>query len=93
VKANQWPVVYSSDYNIGFLGLERLHPFDSGKWGKVFQYLKGISRTCSILLAKTPLVVDLHLVDYHTMYSMICNKKENDTTYMHVRGHFFLLCQ
>jgi len=46
VKANQWPIVYSADYNIGFLGLERLHPFDSGKWGKVFQYLKGISRTC-----------------------------------------------
>ena len=41
VKANQWPLVYSQDYNIGFLGLERLHPFDSGKWGKVFQYLKG----------------------------------------------------
>ncbi|XP_078369985.1 histone deacetylase 11-like [Oculina patagonica] len=40
VKANQWPIVYSADYNIGFLGLERLHPFDSGKWGKVFQYLK-----------------------------------------------------
>ena len=42
-NANQWPIVYSDDYNIGFLGLERLHPFDSGKWGKVFHYLKGIS--------------------------------------------------
>ena len=42
VKANQWPIVYSEDYNIGFLGLEKLHPFDSGKWGKVFQYLKGV---------------------------------------------------
>lgn len=39
-KINQWPIVYSDDYNIGFMGLERLHPFDSGKWGKVFQYLK-----------------------------------------------------
>lgn len=39
-NANQWPIVYSDDYNIGFLGLERLHPFDSGKWGKVFQHLK-----------------------------------------------------
>ena len=43
VKATQWPIVYSHDYNIGFLGLERLHPFDSGKWGKVFQFLKGTS--------------------------------------------------
>lgn len=39
-KINQWPIVYTDDYNIGFMGLERLHPFDSGKWGKVFQYLK-----------------------------------------------------
>ena len=43
-KTNQWPIVYSDDYNIGFMGLERLHPFDSGKWGKVFQYLKGRKR-------------------------------------------------
>ena len=54
VKANQWPIVYSVDYNIGFLGLERLHPFDSGKWGKVFQFLKGISRKHSILLGSGP---------------------------------------
>ena len=67
MKANQWPIVYSADYNIGFLGLERLHPFDSGKWGKVFQYLKGISRMCSILLAKTPWVVDLHNIELITI--------------------------
>ncbi|XP_071810097.1 histone deacetylase 11-like isoform X1 [Asterias amurensis] len=40
VKETQWPIVYSPDYNIGFLGLEKLHPFDSGKWGKVFNHLK-----------------------------------------------------
>ncbi|XP_001636500.2 histone deacetylase 11 [Nematostella vectensis] len=40
IKATQWPIVYSSGYNIGFMGLERLHPFDSGKWGRVFNMLK-----------------------------------------------------
>ncbi|XP_038054443.1 histone deacetylase 11-like isoform X2 [Patiria miniata] len=40
VKETQWPIIYSPDYNIGFLGLEKLHPFDSGKWGKVFNFLK-----------------------------------------------------
>ncbi|XP_022104034.1 histone deacetylase 11-like isoform X2 [Acanthaster planci] len=40
VEDKQWPIVYSPDYNIGFLGLEKLHPFDSGKWGKVFNFLK-----------------------------------------------------
>lgn len=38
---DQLPIVYSSAYNIGFLGMERIHPFDSGKWGKVYQHLVG----------------------------------------------------
>ncbi|XP_060084846.1 histone deacetylase 11-like [Ylistrum balloti] len=40
VKPSQWPIIYSPEYNIGFLGLEKLHPFDAGKWGKVYQFLK-----------------------------------------------------
>lgn len=34
------PIVYSSAYNISFYGLEKVHPFDAGKWGKVFDGLK-----------------------------------------------------
>ncbi|XP_072174290.1 histone deacetylase 11-like [Diadema setosum] len=41
VEPHQWPIVYSPDYNISFLGFEKLHPFDSGKWGKVYNTLKG----------------------------------------------------
>lgn len=33
-------VVYSRHYNIGFYGLERLHPFDSRKYGRVWRLLK-----------------------------------------------------
>jgi len=33
------PVVYSSSYNISFLGIEKLHPFDAGKWGRVQKFL------------------------------------------------------
>lgn len=43
LSREQWPIVYSPEYNIGFLGMERLHPFDSGKWAKVFQFLVGES--------------------------------------------------
>uniref|UniRef100_A0A3B4U4N5 Histone deacetylase 11 n=2 Tax=Seriola TaxID=8160 RepID=A0A3B4U4N5_SERDU len=32
--------VYHPDYNITFMGLEKLHPFDAGKWGKVICFLK-----------------------------------------------------
>lgn len=33
------PLVYSHSYNIGFGGIQRLHPFDTKKWLKVFQSL------------------------------------------------------
>ncbi|XP_068171514.1 histone deacetylase 11 [Antennarius striatus] len=34
------PIVYHQDYNITFMGLEKLHPFDAGKWGKVIHFLR-----------------------------------------------------
>ena len=33
------PIVYHPDYNISFGGLEKLHPFDSAKYGRVYNYL------------------------------------------------------
>eukprot|EP00062_Callorhinchus_milii_P017638 gi/632970243/ref/XP_007901540.1/ PREDICTED: histone deacetylase 11 isoform X1 [Callorhinchus milii] len=40
IPQSSWPIVYSPGYNISFLGLEKLHPFDSGKWGKIIKFLK-----------------------------------------------------
>ncbi|XP_078270078.1 histone deacetylase 11 isoform X2 [Rhinoraja longicauda] len=40
LPSTPWPIVYSPDYNITFLGLEKLHPFDAGKWGKIVNFLK-----------------------------------------------------
>lgn len=37
---DQLPIVYSDAYNISFYGLEKVHPFDAGKWGKVFAALR-----------------------------------------------------
>jgi len=33
-------IVYSRRYDIGLLGLERLHPFDSRKYGRAYQLLR-----------------------------------------------------
>ncbi len=33
------PIVYSPGYNMTLLGLEKMHPFDSAKYCKVFDYL------------------------------------------------------
>lgn len=34
-------IVYSRQYNIGFFGIERLHPFDSRKYGRAWKVLRG----------------------------------------------------
>lgn len=40
VPASKWPIVFHpKDYNITFCGIEKLHPFDAGKWGHIHEYL------------------------------------------------------
>ena len=46
MKSTEWPIVYSPEYNIRFLGLEKLHPFDSGKWGRTVKFLNGNIINC-----------------------------------------------
>jgi len=37
---DQLPIVYSDEYNIRFGGMQKLHPFDSEKWGRIATYLE-----------------------------------------------------
>ncbi|XP_044471395.1 histone deacetylase 2-like [Mangifera indica] len=39
VPPSKVPIIYSPAYNISFLGLEKLHPFDSSKWGSICRFL------------------------------------------------------
>ncbi|OVA08454.1 Histone deacetylase superfamily [Macleaya cordata] len=39
VPLTKVPVIYSSSYDIAFFGIEKLHPFDSSKWGRICQFL------------------------------------------------------
>ncbi|XP_064944457.1 histone deacetylase 2 isoform X1 [Musa acuminata AAA Group] len=39
VLPSKVPVIYSSSYDIAFFGIEKLHPFDSSKWGRICQFL------------------------------------------------------
>ncbi|XP_068653233.1 histone deacetylase 2 [Aristolochia californica] len=39
VPLSKVPFIYSSSYNIAFMGIEKLHPFDSAKWGRICQFL------------------------------------------------------
>lgn len=49
------PVVYSSHYDISFFGLERMHPFDSRKYGRAWRELQ---RTCGKELRAAHIRVD-----------------------------------
>uniref|UniRef100_A0A0R3S0T2 Histone deacetylase 11 n=1 Tax=Elaeophora elaphi TaxID=1147741 RepID=A0A0R3S0T2_9BILA len=39
IEGDQLPIVYHPIYNISFCGIERCHPFDSRKWGRVYEAL------------------------------------------------------
>ncbi|XP_040215309.1 histone deacetylase 11 isoform X2 [Rana temporaria] len=75
-----WPIVYSSDYNITFIGLEKLHPFDSGKWGKVINFLREekLITNDTIVTAREATEEDLLVV--HTRRYLNKLKKSFETT-------------
>ncbi|XP_016498572.2 histone deacetylase 2 isoform X2 [Nicotiana tabacum] len=39
VPPSKVPLIYSSSYDISFLGIEKLHPFDASKWGRICRFL------------------------------------------------------
>ncbi|KAF6175347.1 hypothetical protein GIB67_021852 [Kingdonia uniflora] len=39
ISPSKVPLIYSSSYNIAFFGIEKLHPFDASKWGRVCRFL------------------------------------------------------
>lgn len=39
VPLTKVPIIYSPVYNIAFFGIEKLHPFDSAKWGRICKFL------------------------------------------------------
>lgn len=39
VPPSKVPLIYSDSYDISFLGIEKLHPFDSSKWGRICKFL------------------------------------------------------
>ena len=39
IKPTQLPIIYSTYYDISFFGFEKLHPFDTQKWGHIFKFL------------------------------------------------------
>ncbi|XP_045407489.1 histone deacetylase 11 isoform X1 [Lemur catta] len=66
VPDTRWPIVYSPRYNITFMGLEKLHPFDAGKWGKVINFLKEEKLLSDSMLVEAREASDEDLLVVHT---------------------------
>lgn len=64
ILPTQWPIVYHPKYNITLWGFERLHPFDSAKWGRVFNMLRetGMLRDDTVVHPREALRQDLMVV-------------------------------
>eukprot|EP00897_Mesotaenium_endlicherianum_P010621 jgi/Mesen1/9588/ME000657S08868 len=39
IPKEKLPIIFSPAYNIGFFGIEKLHPFDASKWSRVHKYM------------------------------------------------------
>ncbi|XP_020836906.1 histone deacetylase 11 [Phascolarctos cinereus] len=66
VSKTCWPIIYSPKYNITFLGLEKLHPFDAGKWGKVINFLKEENFLADVMMVEAREATDEDLRVVHT---------------------------
>ncbi|XP_076972520.1 histone deacetylase 11 isoform X2 [Tamandua tetradactyla] len=66
VPETRWPIVYSPRYNITFMGLEKLHPFDAGKWGKVINFLKEEKLLADSMLVEAREASEEDLLVVHT---------------------------
>ncbi|XP_017775794.1 PREDICTED: histone deacetylase 11 isoform X2 [Nicrophorus vespilloides] len=64
IDEEQWPIIYRPEYNVHFWGLEKLHPFDAGKWGHVYEFLKeaGLFKTFPVVKPNEAKYKDLLLV-------------------------------
>uniref|UniRef100_A0A8D2Q548 Histone deacetylase 11 n=1 Tax=Varanus komodoensis TaxID=61221 RepID=A0A8D2Q548_VARKO len=60
--------VYSPDYNITFMGLEKLHPFDAGKWGKVINFLKEAKLIADDVIVQAREATEEDLLVVHTRH-------------------------
>jgi histone deacetylase 11 len=63
-------IVYSRKYNIGFFGLERLHPFDSRKYGRAYRVLRKHfgARLKSLTVSAPYPITREELLDVHAEY-------------------------
>ncbi|VIO98146.1 histone deacetylase 11, putative [Brugia malayi] len=74
IERGQLPIVYHPVYNISFCGIERCHPFDSRKWGRVYETLlqSGMFEENQTIRPLEASMDDLRVVHSSTYLSSLC---------------------
>ena len=62
------PIIYSSKYNITAWGIEKIHPFDSSKYGRIHGFLTSESTFTASQIIKPPCASRSDLLSVHTVY-------------------------
>ena len=63
----QLPILYRKEYNMRFMGVQKLHPFDSEKYGRIEKYLVAHANLKKESFVPPERVIsDEELLDVHT---------------------------
>lgn len=63
----QVPIIFHKNYDITCIGLEKLHPFDTAKYGKIYNFLKSKFKLKDPQFYKPKLVTDVELLTVHSL--------------------------
>ena len=68
-ERTHFPIIYTEDYNIGLMGMQKLHPFDSEKYRKVYKHLVKEAKVPKsnfyrVKPVKEDLLLEVHTAEY-----------------------------
>lgn len=76
-KYEKIPIIYSKNYNIKLLGIQKLHPFDTEKPEKIYNYLKKQFKFSKEQFYEAEKISDKKLLEVHTQkYLSSLNKSK-----------------
>ncbi|CAD5119796.1 DgyrCDS8383 [Dimorphilus gyrociliatus] len=78
VGPHQWPIVFSPEYNISFFGMEKVHPFDAGKWGRIFDFLKEASMLSNDDIVQPCEASESDLLVYRQLANVLFNEVDRE---------------
>lgn len=74
------PIIYRDEYNISFMGFQRLHPFDSEKFGRIYRYLIDHAGLSESSFTKPEIISEDDLLKVHPPKYLASLKKSGNVS-------------